>query len=221
MAEKHLSESEWKKFAKGRGLKDAVFLKALGSLDDVKTAKAELAALDELDKQSGLLAKAGKGDKELAAYLDDVDKAVARQRKAAEAREGKEAAAAKADAEDDEASPALLTTELLPLVKQTRNGQTMQALVAAGGKEVALMLARRPISPARRKMLADYLGVSGGVRYLVGECRWENSALTFVLDPQMSGLAKKLAAAVLKQTGQRMKVQVRGDDEDEDEGGAS
>lgn len=220
MSDKNLTESEWKKFSKGRGLKDAPLLKALTELERAvkEGPDAELEALAEVEKQAEILKKANKADKELTDYLDDTDKALTKARKLAEAAAKK--ANAEADASDDEEdSPAQLTTKLLPLVRMVRKGETMQVKIAVTGKEVAVMMAKRSISPARNKLLSDYLGVSGGVKFISGECLLEQNALTFVVQSQAAGLAKKLKAALLKQVELRLKVRVRGleaDDVDED-----
>ncbi|WP_077032600.1 hypothetical protein [Pelomonas sp. KK5] len=215
MSEKNLSEAEWKKFSKGRGLKDAALLKAFGALDGAKDAEARLAALAEVEKQADILRKAAKGDKEVASYLDDADKSLAKERKSAEADARKAAKENESAGEEDEESPALLTSKLLPLVKMVQKGEPMQALVALAGKDTAVMLSKRSISPARRKLMQDFLGATGGVKYAVGECIWEANAHTFVLQTQAAGLAKKLKAALLAQVGLRLKVRVRGEDPDD------
>lgn len=227
MSEKFLNEADWKKFSKSRDYKDAALLKALAALEKAEAAAPpeQLKALDELDKQSAALLKQHKGDKELSAYLADLDKAAQKLRRQLE----KDAKDAKKDSqdggEDEEDSPALLTTKLLPLLREVRKGAAVHSLVGLAGSEAVVLLSRRTISPGLRKLLAAELGVSGGIKYLPGNCLFEENAFTFVVQTQASGLAKKLKAALLKQVGQRLKVRVRGDDPndvDEDlEGGES
>ncbi len=217
MTDKHLTGVEWKKFSKGRELKDAALLKAFAAFEGAKDPGAVLAALDEIDKQADLLRKANKADKELSAYLDEAGKAAAKERKLAEA-EAKKAAQEEAG-DDEEDSPALLTTAMGPLLRQVRKGVPMKALVALAGKDTAVLLSRRSIAPTRRKLLQEYLG-GGAARFVLGECIWEENAHTFVLQTQAAGLAKKLKAALLAQTQMRAKVRVRGESpEDIDDDG--
>lgn len=207
MSEKNLTEQEWKKFAKGKDFKDAALLKALIALDKAKGAEQELAALDELEKQADLLRKATKGDKELLAYLDVLDKSLDKQRKQA---------AKPAETEDEEGdTPDLLTTKLVPLLKQVKKGDPMHVMLANNGKEVSVMLSRRSISPSRRKLLAEYLDSGGAPKYISGTCIFEANAYTFVMATQAAGLAKKLKAALFKQINLRVKVRVRGEDPDD------
>ena len=92
-------------------------------------------------------------------------------------------------------------------------------LVAVGGKEAALLISRKAISNSRRKLLAEYLADSGTPKYVVGHCVWEANSYTFVVQTQAAGLAKKLRAAIYKQTDLRAKVRVRGEDGDVDDDG--
>ena len=210
MSEKNLSEAEWKKFSKGHDWKDAAFVKALAALDKAKAPDQELDALDNIDKQADALRKSAKGDKELAGYLDDLDKSLGKQRKLSEA-EVKKAAKDQGGDDEEEETPALLTSKMIPLIRQVKKGEEMQALLANNGKEVAVMLSRRPISPSKRKLMAEYLD-GGTPKYYPGTCIFEENAYTFVLKTQAGGLAKKLKAALLKQVELRLKVRVRGED---------
>ncbi len=219
MAEKFLSEAEWKKFAKGRDLKDAPLIKAFEALEKAKKPDDQVSALAEVEKQADALRKLVKGDKDFGAYLDGIDKAIAKEEKLCKAAAQE---AEKSESEDEEESPTLLTTKMVPLLRQVKNGDEMQVLIASTGKDVAVLLSRRSISPTRRKLLNDYLEISGGVKYILGQCIFENEAHTFVVQSQASGLAKKLKAALLKQTELRLKVRVRGEDpNDIDEEGES
>jgi len=118
--------------------------------------------------------------------------------------------------EGDEPS-ALLTTKMIPLLRQVNKGEMMHALVASNGKQVAVMLSRKPIAPARRKLLAEQLGASGGIKYIVGHCVREEGMATFRLKSQAAGMAKKLKLALLEQTGLRVKLRCRGEDGETDE----
>lgn len=243
MAEKALTEAAWKTYAKGKGYKDAGLVKALADFAraERETPEAQLRSLDALDKQAESLLKLNKSDKDLAAYVAEMAKAADRARKAAELAARQAATAAKAagkaaekesgklptkadgDGEDDEeASPALLTTRMLPLLRLVLKGEPMHTMVASAGKQVVVMLARKPIPASRRKILADQLDGAGSIKYFVGQCVVEAGALTFVLQTQVAGMAKKLKAALLAQTGLRVnKLRCRGiegdtDDDDDD-----
>jgi hypothetical protein len=121
------------------------------------------------------------------------------------------------DGEEEEEASALLTTKLLPLLRQVNKGETMHALVASTGKQTVVMLSRKPISPARRKLLAEELGGAGGIKYFVGHCVREKGMTTFALKTQVAGLAKKLKLALLEQTGLRVKLRCRGEDGETDD----
>ncbi|TDP62839.1 hypothetical protein [Roseateles toxinivorans] len=210
MSDKTLTEAEWKKFAKGRGLKDAALLKAMGELDKAKTPEDQLAALDDIEKQSEQLRKANKADKEVTGYLDDLDKALVKERKLAEAEARK--AAAEQVGDEEEESPTLLTTKMVPLLRDVRKGTVLQAMVATVGNDCVVLVSRKPIGSPRRKLLTAELGTTSGVKFVTGECIFEQNAHTFVLLTQAAGMAKKIKEALLKQTEQRYKIRVRGED---------
>lgn len=211
MSDKFLSEGEWKKFSKGRDFKDAALLKALAGLDKAKAPDQELEALDELEKQAELLRKAAKADKDLGGYLDSLQKALDKQRKLCEA-EARKAEQEQGEDEEEE-TPALLTSKMIPVIRQVKKGEQVEVLIASTGQEVAVLLSRRAISPSRRKLLSDYLD-GGTAKFYRGSCLFEENAYTFVLQTQVGGLAKKIKAALLKQVELRLKVRVRGDDPD-------
>lgn len=214
--DKSLTEAHWKAFAKGGSYKDAALLKALTALDKAQKQgpDAELKALDEIEQEAASLRKAHKADKDLSAQLDKLDKAASAHRKQAEQSRKQQ----QNDEDEDEDSPALLTTKLLPLMRQVPKGDTLHAMVVTGGTEAAVMLARRPIAPARAKVLKEYLGVSGGSKIILGTCIFEAGAHTFVLQTQAAGMAKRLKEALRRQLELRFKVRVRGlDPNDVDE----
>lgn len=216
MADKNLTEADWKKFAKGRDLKDAGLLKALAVLDKAGDAEDRLKALTVVTKEADALRKLAKSDKEVSAQLDAIDKSIEREEK--QARSDLKAAEAQSAADEEEDTPALLTSKMVPLLRMVRKGEPMQALIANAGKEVAVLLSRRPIAPSRRKLLQDYLQAST-VKPITGTCLFEENAYTFVVQSQAAGLAKKLKAALLKQVELRLKVRVRGDDGELDDDG--
>ncbi|MBV8379395.1 MAG: hypothetical protein JO369_01345 [Paucibacter sp.] len=212
MPEKLLTEAEWKKFSKGRDLKDAALLKAMAGYDKARTPEAQLKALPLIEKEVELLRKAGKGDKELVAQLDSMDKALERETKAVKAAEKQ---AQESEAEEGDEAPDLLTTKMIPLLRQVKKGEELPVMVASDGKKVAVLMSRRAISPSRRKLLQDYLAGSGALKYFLGTCLFEENAYTFVLKTQAAGLAKKLKAGLLEQVNLRLKVRVRGEQPDD------
>ena len=207
MSDKNLTELEWRKFAKGRDLKDVALVKALAALEKAKAPEAELEALAEIEKHAEELRKANRSDKELLSHLSGLDKALDKQRKLSESEARKAAAA-----NDDEESPAALTTQMIPLLRQIRKGDEFPVMLGVTSKEVAVLISRRGISPSKRKLLADHLGVTAGIKYINGQCLFEENAYTFVVQTQAAGLAKKLKAALLAQSDLRLKVRVRGED---------
>lgn len=218
MSDRNITELEWRKFSKGRGFKDGAFVKALAALETGKTPEAKLAALEDIEKQADLLRRANKADRELGSYLDDAEKAAGKERKQQDA-EARKMAAQSSSTEDEEESPALLTTRMIPLLRELRKGEvTMPALICTAGKSAAVLVMRRSIAPARRKMLAEFIDASGGAKYISGECRYENNVLTFIVQGAAAGLAKRLRQAVYEQTNLRLKVLVRGDDGEEHDG---
>lgn len=228
MADKALTESAWKAFSKSGDYKDAAFVKALAALDKAAKAgaQAELDALDEIDKQAQALRKANKADKKLGDYLDDVEKALGKQRKASEDALAAERKAAASSSDEEEESPALLTTKMVPLIREVRKGGiVLQSLIAVAGKETVVLLSRKAISPARGKLLKEQMEKPAGLKFIRGECTLENNAITFIVQGQAAGLAKRLKAALLAQVEQRLKIRVRGEDpndidEDAEEDGA-
>ena len=211
MAEKSLTETEWKKLTKGRELKDAALLKAMAAFDKAESADADarLKALTEIDVQADLLkaSKAVRGDKEVLAYLGQIDKAVEKERKVAEA-------AAQAEQDADE-SPVQLSARLVPLMRSVRKGEALNAMVAVLGKEAVVLVSRKSVGMPQRKLLAAQFESDGTPKYAVGQCIFEAKAHTFVLQTQAAGLAKKVKAALQKQTDIRYKVRVRGEDPDD------
>jgi peptidoglycan hydrolase-like protein with peptidoglycan-binding domain len=238
---KVLTDIAWKDvLAKNKGVKDNGLLKVLADIKKVDEDDHDDAqkALDEVLKLIGQLKKSkeiaaapavGKFLAELASAVDsasrDVDKAKAEASKVnkakAEAQKKAHAEAAKKgdeEDEDEEESPELLTTKLKPLLRLVAKGETMHTLVAKSGKQVVVMLSRKPIPPARRKMLAEQLG-GGSTKYYPGHCSLEAGATTFALKAEVAGMSKLIKAALLGQTGLRVnKVKCRGEDGDDDDG---
>ncbi len=236
LTSKALSDAGWKDVAAKNKVKDNGLSKALEKLKrvDDKDHDGATKVLDEIDK----LAAALKKDKAVASiaaaakYLGEILDAagnarrdVAKARAEAEKKAAAEAAR-KADEDEDEdeggASPELLTNKLKPLLKLVAKGETMHALLGKSGKKVVVMLSRKPISPARRKMLQDELG-GGSTKFYPGTCGLVAGATTFALKAEVAGMSKLVKAALLEQTGLRLnKIKCRGedgDDHDDDDDG--
>lgn len=131
MSDKSLTELEWKRFSKGRGLKDAALAKALAALEAGRTPEDKLGALTEIGKQADALRRAHKADKDVVGYLDDVEKAANREHKLQEAEARKLARKEDAGDGDEEDSPALLTSKMVPLLREVKKGESvLQALIA-------------------------------------------------------------------------------------------
>ncbi|MDE3010751.1 MAG: hypothetical protein KGI67_07680 [Pseudomonadota bacterium] len=204
-----LSQATWSVFAKKRGLEDAALTKALAAFDRSDSTRPEaygaaLAAVSEqLQKMQAAVVKRkaemdGKAFQEvrsqLLALLDEAE----RLSKAAQ------------PAASPEADDTLLTARMIPLVREVRQGATtLHALIALAGRESAVLLMRHEIAVSRRKVLAAYLGDAGTPRFLAGTCLLEDGVVTFVVANEVSGLAKRLRAAFLKQTQLRFPVRVR------------
>jgi hypothetical protein len=226
VSEKNLTELEWKKFSKGKKFEDKDFIKALAALEAGQRSKdvaAQQKALDDIEKQAGKLRSANKADKDLLRYLDDAESELPGQRKLLEIEAKKAAArqAAQAGEEGDAEGPAALTSKMLPLLRQVPKGDVvLQAMVASAGKEVSVLVSLRAAGAPQKKLLLEELGVSSGAKFMQGECIWEANAHTFVLEAKVANLARSIKAALMKQTGQRFKVRVRGaDPNDVDEDG--
>lgn len=230
MADKLLTESDWKSFAKGQKLDDAkeaskdtkalheAVLEALQAFarQDEDEHDAMLAALDKLDGalDKQVAANARRKDKDGKAIKDVGDvKDRLQKMQAAIDKQRKTVRAAAAEAADEEESPALLTTKMVPLIREVRKGElVLPALIAVAGKETVVLLSRRAISPSRGKLLKEQMANASSAKLIRGECLLEANALTFVVQAPAAGLAKKIKAALLAQTELRLKVRVRGED---------
>ena len=223
-------------------LDDKALLSALKEFDKTDDAKPEprLKALDELIKQipeqikTWVKRKKEVGDKpfgdakdklyELLQEAESLHKRVAAHLADAEAEQAakdKEKEKAKGKGEDEEEdSPALLTTKMIPLLRELKKGEVvMPFLLALAGKESVVLVSRRAISPARGKLLKEQMAQPSGLKFIRGECQYEKQALTFVVQSPGAALAKRLRQALLDQTGMRWKVRVRGEDGVEEEDG--
>jgi hypothetical protein len=218
MAEKLLSESEWKKFIKGKDIKDGALVKAMAAAEKgAKLPAAEqVPLLQELARQAGKLEDANSKDKPVAGQLAEIIAAakgeIARLEKPAKETQAEDKNKDK-DKDKDDDSAAALTSGLVTLLRELRKGEVrMHALICVAGKNTAVLIMRRPISPARRTLLAEAIDAKGGAKYITGECQFEDQVLAFAVQAPAAGLAKRLKAALLAQTELRLKVRVRGED---------
>ena len=237
---KLLSDSAWKDIlSKNKGVKDNGLLKKLAEIKQLDEDKhdAVLKSLDEIVKLATQLKKdkAVSSVAAVAKYLADVQgdadtavrdvaKAKAEHEKTqkTKAEAEKKAAANKDDDDhdegDEEESSELLTTKLKPLLKRVAKGERMHALLAKSGKQVVVMLSPKPISPSRRKLLAEQLG-GGSTKYFPGHCHLVAGAITFTLKAEVAGMSKLVKVALLEQTGLRLnKLKCCGEDGDDEDG---
>jgi hypothetical protein len=241
---KVLADSAWKEvLSKNKGVKDNGLLKCLAGIrqlgdDDHDDAQG---ILEQVQKLVGQLRKsreiaaapaAGKFLTEMSAAAESAARDVAKAKAEADKKSKAEVEAARKrhheedkagkdegdEEEGDDPATVLLGTRLVPLLRQVAKGETMHTLVAKSGKQVVVMLSRKPIPPARRKLLAEQLG-GGSTKYYPGHCKLEAGATTFALKAEVAGMAKLIKAALLEQTGLRLnKVKCRGEDGDDDDG---
>ena len=241
---KLLSDAPWKDvLAKNKTIKDNGLMKSLAEIkklgDDDYDAAQKL--LDEVVKLASQLKKSKEvsASKDVTKFLVELtgaaetamrdvakDKAEAQKegkaKAEADAKKREQSKKGEEEEEGEEQESALLTSKMVPLIKAVKRGERMHAMVATAGKQAVVLLSRKPITPARKKLLADELGVSGGVKYAVGHCFSEHGTLIFELTKEAAGMAKKLKLALLQQTNLRFnKITCRGedgDDADEEEG---
>ena len=217
---KFLSDSGWKDIAAKNNVKDNGLLKKLADLKRVGDDKHDeaLKVLDEALKLAGQLKKDKKTAPAASKYLDELTAAAEAATREVSKAKGEAGKKPEEDDEEEAEASELLTTKLKPLLRQVAKGERMHALVAKSGKAVAVMLSRKPIPPARRKMLADELG-GGSTKYYPGHCVLEAGATTFVLKAEVAGMSKLIKLALFEQTGLRLnKIKCRGEDGDDDDG---
>ena len=208
MADKDLSEADWKSFAAKNDVKEAALSKALAQLGKAKKQgpEQEREAAEAVHDAINKLERDFKGNKLVLKRLSEMDDAAADCAK--DADKAMEKAAASGD--DDEESPELLTKKMIPLVREIRKGEAvMHALITTAGKNTAVLIMRRPISPSKRKMMMEAVDAQGGAKHHAATVMDIEGTVTFTLDTAAAGLAKRARAALLEQTGLRLKVKVR------------
>ncbi len=214
MAAKPLDLAAWKARARGKpwaqgDCTDALAAWARAAGED---AARRLDALDDLDEAlDDLRAALRRGgvdadEREVLEWVADAERAVEGERRKALADKAD-------DVEQDydfDNDLRALTTLVAAMLRQVRRGFIAHVMLARHGRDHAVRLARRPLQNPARELMATYLGAEGGVRYDTGTCHWERGAYTFVLRGSPSGRARPLHAALLRQTGKRHPVRVRG-----------
>jgi hypothetical protein len=220
MAEKLLTETAWKTFAKGKDLGDDALLKALAKFGKINDDKHDdvLGGLTELEgainKQVVANAKRKEKDvKEVKDQLHDMLSAVERMRKQVNAAKD-----AKAESEEED-SPAQLTSKMAPLVRLLRAGEEqLNAVIGVAKGEAAVLISRKSIGASQKKMVAAELGGSG-VIYAVGTCFFEDKTLVFAVDKTPGQLAKRVHEALMRQVDQKIKIKIRAQEGGEEQGG--
>lgn len=241
---KPLSDRGWKEIASDNKVKDNGLQKALEKLakvaddahDEAAKALSEVIRLAQALKKDRAVAAMAEVVKVLGSMIDAAEdaaklvekdqaeqekkqKAAQKAQAAAEARKKKDDDDEEADAEDedDDETSELLTTKFKPLLKLVQKGDKLYTLVAKSGKKVVIMLSRKPIPPARRRILAEALG-GGSTKYYPGTCSLDAGVVTFHLSAEVAGLTKLVKLALLEQSGIRVnKVLCRGEDGEDNE----
>ena len=83
----------------------------------------------------------------------------------------------------------------------------MRFMVYIAGNATSVIVANK-VGAGNKKLLIELAGAAGG-KIAQGECIFENGVHTFVFATVPSGIAKKLTAALLAETGTRYRVRVR------------
>lgn len=240
MIEKHLTEPQWKTLVSKQGIKDIGLQKALAAYAKIDTAKEPAQALDILKEISELALKLKKtyaAKEEVADFLNEMVKEVKKSIPELEARIHAASETTKAsekktpepveDDTDEEAEAAKFKKDLkqqmvsaLAQVKLRAPGNPGQEkepkpqlkfMAYLAGKLCAIIVSRK-VGSATKKLLPEIAGGGEGGKFYLGECIFEQNAHTFVLETVPGGIAKKLAAALLAETGQKYKVRVRSSD---------
>ncbi|MBQ0959610.1 hypothetical protein KAK06_11700 [Ideonella sp. 4Y11] len=208
MADKYLSEKEWKSASKGTAWKADPMAKALAAFEkaDKSGPQDGLKALDEVQKQADLLGKSAKGDKALTTWLGHLDKSIGSQRKdydkaVADAAKATQAAkdAGNGESEDDEenaAAAVLLDPKRLRSQFQTlkRNPQRRaQFAFVASKTESGFTLSPKVAGRKLFAKLSDALDSKVGT---FGLAWLDGTTLVLQIDKAMGGVVKKVRAPI-------------------------
>lgn len=173
--------------------------------------KAEPALRDDAARRAGEIAAAAE------AYAAAVDAAAASAAKAIEKRRAALlAAAARAPAPvaaDPKVAKVAATVRArlvagLRAVRKPLPGQPEMKFIAgvvAGRARVALGTS---VGNTQKMQLMALLPQADGIKWLKGDCRWEDKAVTFVCAGAPSGVGRRLQRALLEQTKAKLRVRV-------------
>ena len=208
MADKYLSEKEWKSASKGTAWKADPLAKALAAFEKADKTGPEdgLKALDEVQKQADLLGKSTKGDKALSTWLGSLDKSISSQRKdydkavADAAKATKNAKdAAKGESEDDEENAAaavlLDPKRLLSQFQMLKRDPQRRAQFAFVASKTESGFALSP-KVAGRKLFAKLTEALDSKVGTFGLAWLDGTTLVLQIDKAMGGVVKKVRAPI-------------------------
>jgi len=218
MKPKVLTEREWKVVAGKNNIKDNGLQRALAQYEDADEDDhaAQLAGIAKVNQLAAALQrnKDVAGNEAVVDYLDEIQEAADAEQKEigkAKTTADRAAAAAEKQEKEEENYQAKLGVALQKL--KSSRGLSYEFLLCDAQDGCAVILAPA-ISAQRRQQL---MRVAGGRRLVgPGTCRFEDGKYVFATDRPVSGMVKKLQAALLEHTGRRLPV-VLGDESAEGE----
>jgi exoenzyme U len=226
----------------GLGVKDIGLQKALAAyarIDSTKEPARSLETLAEISELALKLKKTSAAKQEAVDHLNEMVKEVKKTMPVLEARvkaaataAAKPAVAAKGeDEKEDEEEEEKEAAKFKKDLKQQMMSALAQAKMRAPGApeqeqepkpqlqfmafvtgQFCSVIVARKVGNATKKLLPEIAGSASGGKFYVGECVFEKNTHTFVLEAVPGGLAKKLAAALQAETGQKCKIRVRSTD---------
>jgi predicted acylesterase/phospholipase RssA len=237
MSDKHLTEPLWKTLVSKYGLKDIGLQKALAAYARIDGAKEPAMALKSLEEISELALKLKKTCAAKADVVDHLNEMVKEVKKAVTGLEGRikpntkdKSKQEEETAEDESDEEAEIAKFKKDLKQQMLSAMSQVKIRAPGSPEqqkepkpqlnfmaylaakACAVIVSRKVGGATKKLLTEIADDASGGKFHSGECIFEKNAHTFVLEIVPSGLAKKLAAALFSETGQKYKVRVRSTD---------
>lgn len=200
MAEKYLTQAEWKSASKGTAWKADPLTKALAAFEkaEKENPAAALTALAEVEKQADALTKANKGDKTLSAFVGDMTKAATR-RRAELQKEQKEAEAAEQEGDEEGGDDALidpkkLLTALNLLKRDAAARMNFSTVDSKDDKPPMFALSRKQAPKKLFTKLQDLAGTKVGS---FGQAWLDGQVLILQVENKpMAGLTKKLRVPI-------------------------
>jgi hypothetical protein len=211
MSEKHLTEQPWKLLATKNQIKDNGFQKALVSYGKLERSKDPAKAAEFLSDLSELALKLKKANatiKEVTTYLDEVVKEANKTRQAIAALpkpEGRE----KEEEEEEGADIKARLVNAMKKVKAMQGGEPIGFVACVAKPFYGVLLAKSAserIGTPHKKTLTE---LTGGTKFFLGDCVFENEAHTFIVESVPAGLAKNLKKSLKEFTGLAYKLRVR------------